>query len=101
MRRARARRPLRGKCMTNDSDDSSRQLPESQVHEITLAIESLRLGDPKASDELIRLTYDELRGLARSRLAREPKGGAGMTLDATALVHEAYLRVIGNKPSQK
>ena len=67
------------------------------MHEITVAIEALKRGDPAASDDLIRLVYAELRQLARNRLAREPGGGAGMTLDATALVHEAYLRVVGNR----
>ena len=65
------------------------------AHEITRAIRALQQGEPRASDELIELVYAELRQLARSRLAREPAGGAGMTLDATALVHEAYLRVTG------
>ncbi len=72
-----------------------------QMHEITLAIEALKRGDPTASDDLIKLVYAELRQLARARLAKEPGGGAGMTLEATALVHEAYLRVIGNRSQQK
>jgi RNA polymerase sigma factor (TIGR02999 family) len=70
------------------------------MHEITLAIQALQRGDPRASDELIQLVYAELRQLARSRLAHEPGGGAGMTLEATALVHEAYLRVIGSGESK-
>jgi len=74
---------------------------DAQRHEITMAIQALQRGDPRASDELIELVYAELRELARSRLAREPGGGAGMTLEATALVHEAYLRVIGEKPKQQ
>ena len=74
-------------------------VPGAASHEITLAIRALRQGEPGASDELIELVYAELRDLARSRLAREPGGGAGMTLDATALVHEAYLRVT-RKPEQ-
>jgi RNA polymerase sigma factor (TIGR02999 family) len=79
----------------------SGDLPNGQMHEITLAIQALQRGDPRASDELIELVYAELRELARSRLAREPGAGAGMTLEATALVHEAYLRVIGDKPKQQ
>src|SRR4051794_8867715 len=69
--------------------------PDAQRHEITMAIQALQRGDARASDELIELVYAELRQLARSRMAREPQGGAGMTLQATALVHEAYLRVVG------
>jgi RNA polymerase sigma factor (TIGR02999 family) len=74
--------------------------PGAASREITLAIRALQRGDPRASDELIELVYAELRQLARSRLAHEPGGGAGMTLDATALVHEAYLRVIGRSQQQ-
>ena len=71
------------------------------MHEITLAIRALHNGDERAASDLIQLVYAELRELARSRLAREPGGGAGMTLDATALVHEAYLRVIGSDRDHK
>ena len=74
---------------------SDRAVPGAAGHEITRAIRALQQGDPRASDELIELVYAELRQLARSRLAHEPGGGAGMTLDATALVHEASLRVSG------
>jgi RNA polymerase sigma factor (TIGR02999 family) len=65
------------------------------LSEVTLAIEAARRGDAGAADQLLEKVYDQLRELARSRMAREPGGGAGMTLDATALVHEAYLRVVG------
>lgn len=50
-------------------------------------------GEPKASGELLPLVYDHLRTMARARLAHEP---AGQTLQPTALVHEAYLRLIGS-----
>jgi len=49
-------------------------------------------GDSRASDELLPLVYNELRSLARSQLSRMPGGG---TLQATALVHEAYLKLVG------
>src|SRR4051794_2630577 len=84
----------RDKSSDNKRDDNA-DIPSAQLHEITLAIRKLQGGDPRAADELIPLIYAELRQLARSQLAREPGGGAGMTLQATALVHEAYLRVIG------
>jgi RNA polymerase sigma factor (TIGR02999 family) len=53
-------------------------------------------GDPSAADKLLPLVYDELRKLAASNLAREQ---AGQTLQATALVHEAWLRLGGADPS--
>lgn len=49
---------------------------------------------PQSSEELLPVLYDELRALARSQLAKEP---AGATLDATALVHEAWLRLVGDQ----
>jgi RNA polymerase sigma factor (TIGR02999 family) len=51
-------------------------------------------GDPHAADELLPLVYDELRRLAAARLAHE---APGQSLDATALVHEAYLRLVGDQ----
>jgi RNA polymerase sigma factor (TIGR02999 family) len=53
--------------------------------------------DPRAAFHLLPLVYDELRKLAAQKMAREP---AGQTLDATALVHEAYLRLIGDDPGK-
>ncbi len=66
------------------------------AHEVTLALDALRRGDPNGTEQLLRTVYDQLRQLAHARVAREPGEGAGMTLDATALVHEAYLRVVGS-----
>jgi RNA polymerase sigma factor (TIGR02999 family) len=86
------------------SVDPSQPASDSPLHEITMVLAAVERGDAKAADELLELVYDQLRALARSRMAREPGGGAGMTLDATALVHEAYLRVVGddkNKPRQQ
>ena len=54
-------------------------------------------GDPTAADELLPLIYDELRRLASARLGHERPG---QTLQATALVHEAYLRVLGVDTAQ-
>ena len=50
-----------------------------------------------AADQLLPLVYDELRKLAAARLANEP---SGQTLQATALVHEAYLRLVGDDPGR-
>src|SRR5437867_8982453 len=60
----------------------------SQVTRILSAIES---GDPHAADKLLPLVYEELRKLAAQRMAQEEPG---QTLQATALVHEAYLRLV-------
>ena len=61
--------------------------------EVTRLIESIREGEDGASEQLLPLVYDELRRLAKDRLAREKPG---QTLQATALVHEAYVRLIGS-----
>ncbi len=62
------------------------------MSEVTVLIEKLQQGDARAADELLPLVYDELRKLASSRMARE---AAGQTLQPTALVHEAWLRLVG------
>jgi hypothetical protein len=61
----------------------------SDVTQILAAIEQ---GDPQASEQLLPLVYEELRKLAGAKLAHEKPG---QTLQATALVHEAYLRLVG------
>src|SRR5207302_301611 len=68
--------------------------PMSEVTRILSAIEQ---GDPHAAEQLLPLVYDELRQLAAHRLVRE---APGQTLQATALVHEAYLRLVDVKPLQ-
>lgn len=64
--------------------------------EITEALDALRNGDDAARDRLVRAVYDELRVIARATLRRER---AGHTLVTTALVHEAYEKVLGADPS--
>ena len=59
---------------------------------VTYPLEAIAAGDRKPAADLLPLVYDELRNLAASRMAGER---AGHTLDATALVHEAYLRLVG------
>lgn len=61
---------------------------------VTLLLEAAHHGDRQAAAELLPLLYAELRRLAASKLAREK---TGQTLDATALVHEAYLRLVGDQ----
>jgi RNA polymerase sigma factor (TIGR02999 family) len=57
-------------------------------------LEQIQQGDLHAAEQLLPLVYDELRKLAGARLANEPPG---QTLDATALVHEAYIRLVGDQ----
>ena len=67
------------------------------VKGITLILQAVQQGDPTAAEELIPLVYDELRRLAAWRLANEVPG---QTLQATALVHEAYLRLVGQQDTR-
>jgi RNA polymerase sigma factor (TIGR02999 family) len=62
------------------------------MSEATRILDALRQGDPHAAELLLPLVYEELRRLAAAQMAREKPG---QTLDATALVHEAYLRLVG------
>ena len=63
------------------------------MSDVTHILESIKHGDPKAADELLPLVYDELRKLAASKMVNE---APNQTLQATALVHEAWLRLVGN-----
>jgi RNA polymerase sigma factor (TIGR02999 family) len=81
---------------TQANDFSGKVRDSARGHEITRVLQSMNGGDRQGAAELLDLVYDELRAMARRRMRQEPGGGAGMTLDATALVHEAYLRVAGN-----
>ena len=69
--------------------------PRKDITGLLLAIEH---GDANAAEDLLPLVYRELRRLAKQRLAREKPG---QTLQATALVHEAYLRLLGGKEAQR
>src|SRR5262249_55312114 len=67
------------------------------MSEVTQIVDAAASGDPKAAAELLPLVYDELRKLAAARLAAETPG---QTLQPTALVHEAYLRLVGGEQPQ-
>ena len=67
------------------------------MSEVTRILSAIEQGDPHAAEQLLPLVYDELRRLAAQRLAQEKPG---QTLQATALVHEAYLRLIGANSEQ-
>ena len=62
--------------------------------DVTHILSAIEQGDPQAAEQLLPLVYDELRKLAAAKLAQEKPG---QTLDATALVHEAYLRLVGDQ----
>src|SRR5690349_13775674 len=64
--------------------------------EVTRILHHIEQGDPSAANQLLPLVYDELRKLAASRLADE---APGQTLQATALVHDAYVRLVGDEPT--
>ena len=64
---------------------------------ITRVLNAIEHGDPRAAERLLPLVYDELRKLAAERMAQEKPG---QTLQATALVHEAYLRLVGGEPTR-
>ncbi|MHC5183401.1 MAG: ECF-type sigma factor, partial [Planctomycetota bacterium] len=64
------------------------------MEDVTYLIQAMEQGDPHAVEELLPLVYQELRILAAQKLSNE---SPGQTLQATALVHEAYLRLIGNQ----
>ncbi len=65
----------------------------SRMSEVTRILSAIEQGDPSAAEQLLPLVYEELRKLAAQKLAQEKPG---QTLPATALVHEAYLRLVGH-----
>jgi RNA polymerase sigma factor (TIGR02999 family) len=64
---------------------------------VSRILSAIEQGDPHAAEQLLPLVYDELRKLAAQKLAQETPG---QSLEATALVHEAYLRLVGADPDQ-
>src|SRR5262245_21238414 len=66
--------------------------------DVTRILSAIEQGDPYAAEQLLPLVYDELRQLAAQRLAQEKRG---QTLQAIALVHEAYLRLVGGDTPQR
>jgi RNA polymerase sigma factor (TIGR02999 family) len=67
------------------------------MNDVTRILNAIEQGDTHAAEELLPLVYDELRKLAAQRLSKEKPG---QTLQATALVHEAYLRLVGARKAQ-
>jgi RNA polymerase sigma factor (TIGR02999 family) len=67
------------------------------MSDVTQLLSAIDQGDPQAAEQLLPLVYDELRRLAAARLNQEK---SGQTLQATALVHEAYIRLVGSDKAQ-
>jgi RNA polymerase sigma factor (TIGR02999 family) len=70
----------------------------ASMSEVTRILSAIEQGEPRAAEELLPLVYQELRRLAARRIARE---SPGQTLQATALVHEAYLRLVDQDRTQR
>jgi RNA polymerase sigma factor (TIGR02999 family) len=68
------------------------------MSEVTQILEAVARGDRQAAEQLLPVVYDDLRQLAARKLAKE---APGQTLQATALVHEAYLRLVNSEPGQQ
>jgi len=94
-------------CQNHENNNSSRDLDAlrcyssqaDSMNDATVMLAAIKAGDPKAAEELLVLVYEELRRLAASKLALE---APGQTLQPTALVHEAWLRLVGDQnPSFK
>ena len=68
------------------------------MNQVTRILSAIEQGDPHAAEQLLPLVYDELRKLAAQKLAHE---APGQTLQATALVHEAYLRLVDDDQAQR
>src|SRR3954466_193586 len=68
------------------------------MNDVTRILAAIEHGDPQAAEQLLPLVYDELRKLAAAKLAQEKPG---QTLQATALVHEAYVRLVDVNAAQQ
>src|SRR5262249_56627836 len=81
--------PTRDRSADVPPELSTRSVPP--MSEVTRILSAIEQGDPHAAEQLLPLVYQELRQLAAQKLTREKPG---QTLQATALVHEAYLRLV-------
>ena len=72
--------------------------PAGQDADVTQIVVQIEQGDPNAAEQLLPLVYDELRKLAAAKMAQEKPG---QTLQATALVHDAYLRLVGDDATRQ
>src|SRR5690242_650800 len=87
-----------GRATVSNPTDGQCGTAGPAMSEVTHILSAIEQGDPQAAGQLLPLVYDELRRLAAQKLAREKPG---QTLDATGLVHEAYLRLVGVDQGQR
>jgi RNA polymerase sigma factor (TIGR02999 family) len=73
-------------------------MPLPSMNDVTRILSAIEQGDQQAAEQLLPMVYDELRRLATRKIAREKPG---QTLQATALVHEAYLRLVGDEAARR
>jgi RNA polymerase sigma factor (TIGR02999 family) len=90
--------PPYAKHSADDDLPGPKSLGVPPMTEVTRILSAIEQGDPSAAEQLLPLVYDELRKLAAQKLAHEKPG---QTLEATALVHEAYLRLVGAQKVQR
>jgi RNA polymerase sigma factor (TIGR02999 family) len=81
-------------ALGEDASLGPSSLSGKAMSDVTRVLSAIEQGDPSAAQQLLPLVYDELRKLAAERMAQEKPG---QTLQATALVHEAYLRLVGGE----
>jgi RNA polymerase sigma factor (TIGR02999 family) len=81
----------------DESDRTQPAVPARASGDVTLILSRIEQGEPQAAEHLLPLVYEELRKLAGAKMAQEKPG---QTLQATALVHEAYVRLVGDEQAQ-
>lgn len=86
---------IRARGMSGLSEELPPSVPSCPVSDVTRILESVENGEASAEEALLPLVYDELRKIAAGKMAVE---SAGHTLQPTALVHEAWLRLVGSQP---
>lgn len=75
-------------------------MTENQPEQLTMLLNAAGMGDSAAASALLPMVYEELRVLAHQRLAKEAGGGQAITMQATGLVHEAYIRLVKDTEAQ-
>jgi len=85
---------LGDQTIKDDAQKTVISMDQSSSNDVTEMLSQIQRGEKLAGEELLPLLYDELRRLARAKMAREK---AGQTLQPTALVHEAYMRLVGDE----
>src|SRR5262249_31396792 len=83
--------------MYDDARWTTQRVKLSRMSDVTQILSAIEQGDPQASEQLLPLVYAELRNLAAQKFAQEKPGH---TLQATALVHEAYLRLVDGQQTE-